>query len=104
MKITNEIKQEVQEITDAFNKKNKSTFMVRYRKNFLYIDKVDKRWFRETITHVGRLEFDGDMEGWDFAVYKYSSERYDPEEFFFPGNSELDGTIEGALRASLELY
>lgn len=104
MKITNEIKEEVQEIVDTFNKKNKSTFIVRYRGRFLYIDKVDKGWFREIVNHIGRLEFKGDMISWDFSVYKYSSERYDPNEIFFPGIGELDGTIEGALRAGLGIY
>jgi hypothetical protein len=50
------------------------------------------------------LEFRGDIESWSFAVFKYSSERYDPNEWFFPGRSELDGTVEGALRAGLEIY
>jgi len=30
--------------------------------------------------------------------------RSDSEEWMFPGSSELDGTIEGALRAGMELY
>lgn len=96
MKITNETKEEVTKIVATFNKKNKSTFMVRYRGKFCYLDKQG--------SHVGRLEFDGDMKSWSFAVYKYSSNGYDPDEFFFPGNNELDGTIEGALRAGLEIY
>jgi hypothetical protein len=25
------------------------------------------------------------MDNWDFAIYRYSTERYDPEEWFFPG-------------------
>ncbi len=41
IKITNEIKEEVQTIVDVFNKKNKSKFLVRYRGRFLYLDKVD---------------------------------------------------------------
>ncbi len=40
----------------------------------------------------------------EFAVFKYSSETYDANEFFFPGAGKLDGTIEGALRAGLEIY
>ncbi|MCK4442618.1 MAG: hypothetical protein KAU90_11485 [Sulfurovaceae bacterium] len=100
MKITDEIKEEVQSIVDTFNKKHKSQFLVKYRGKFLYLGKVDGF----NITNVGRLEFRGDMKNWSFAVFKYSSERYNPNEFFFPGQSELDGTIEGALRAGLEIY
>lgn len=99
-KITNEIKEEVQTIVDMFNKKNKSKFLVRYRGRFLYLDKVDVF----SIIKVARLEFTGNMKKWRFAVFKYSSENYDPDEWFFPGQSELDGTVEGALRAGLEIY
>jgi len=99
-KITNKIKEEVEKIVYTFNKEHKSKFIVRYRGKFLYIDKVDGF----SITQVGRLEFGGDMQSWSFAVFKYSSDKYDPDEFFFPGSGELDGTVEGALRAGLEIY
>jgi hypothetical protein len=36
------------------------------------------------------------MQHWEFAIYKYSDERYDPDECFFPGAEEVDGAIEGA--------
>jgi hypothetical protein len=44
------------------------------------------------------------MEHWEFAIYRYSDERYDPDEWFFTGAEELDGTIEGAMRAGLQAY
>jgi hypothetical protein len=44
------------------------------------------------------------MQHWEFAIYKYSDERYDPEEWMFPGAEEVDGTIEGAMRAGLKAY
>ena len=44
------------------------------------------------------------MQHWEFAIYKYSDERYDPEEWIFPGAEEVDGTIEGAMRAGLKAY
>jgi hypothetical protein len=50
------------------------------------------------------LEYTGDIKKWDFAIFKYSDERYDPEEWFFPGAGHIDGTIEGAMRAGLEAY
>jgi len=100
MKITDKVKKEVESRVEVFNKKHKSHFLLRFKGKFLYIDKPDMF----NITHLGRLEYLGDMKSWSFAVFKYSSEKYDPNEFFFPGMGELDGTIEGALRAGLELY
>jgi hypothetical protein len=38
------------------------------------------------------------------GAYKYSDERYDEEEWFFPGAGHVDGTIEGAMKAGLEAY
>ncbi len=51
-----------------------------------------------------RLEYNGDLHNLKFAVYKYSSSRYDPKEYFFPGIGYVDGTLKGALKASLEVY
>ncbi len=44
------------------------------------------------------------MKQWEFAIYKYSDGRYDPDEWFFPGSGEVDGTIEGAMQAGLQAY
>ena len=44
------------------------------------------------------------MAEWDFAIYRYSKERYDPDEWFFPGAELVNGTVEGALRAGMEAY
>jgi len=75
-------------------------FSVRFRGKYVYLD-------REAYGHVGqraRLTYTGDMEQWEFAIYKYSDERYAPDEWLFPGGEYLDGTIEGALRAAMEAY
>lgn len=37
-------------------------------------------------------------------MFKYSSETYDPNEWMFPGQELLDGTIEGALQAGMKIY
>jgi len=68
------------------------------------IEKMAKQRGRVVETKLGRLKYNGQMGKWDFAVFKYSREFYDTEEFMFPGSFELDGTIEGALRAGLKLY
>jgi hypothetical protein len=44
------------------------------------------------------------MDNWGFAIFKYSKEHYDPDEWMFPGVGHVDGTIEGAMRAGLMAY
>jgi hypothetical protein len=44
------------------------------------------------------------MSHWDFAIFKYSDMKYDPDEWLFPGSQHIDGTIEGAMKAGLEAY
>ncbi|MCW3100981.1 MAG: hypothetical protein JWL77_6599 [Chthonomonadaceae bacterium] len=51
-----------------------------------------------------RLEYGGGIEEWSFAIYKYSRDAYDPDEFMFPGSEETDGTVEGALKAVQKAY
>ena len=53
---------------------------------------------------MARLEYLGKIDEWDFAIFKWSTEAYDPEEWFFPGAELVDGTIEGAMMAGLEGY
>ncbi len=53
---------------------------------------------------ICRLTYTGRMDGWEFAIFKWSSERYAPNEWMFPGSEFVDGTIEGAMRAGLEAY
>ena len=49
------------------------------------------------------MTYTGEMDAWKFAIYKYSDERYADHEMF-PGMGEVDGTVEGAMRAGLEAY
>jgi hypothetical protein len=44
------------------------------------------------------------MDNWDFAIYKYSDDCYDPEEWYFPGAEEVDGTVTGAMKAGMKAY
>jgi len=75
-------------------------FSVRFRGVHAYLD----RQAGNSVSRVGRLTYTGDIKDWDFAIYKYSTERYDPDEWMFPGSEHLNGTIEGALRACMEAY
>ena len=91
-------------IVSAFNQrviKNPNRFYsTRYRGRFLYLARSD-----DGRPHpICRLTYTGSIAQWGFAIFKYSDERYDPEEWFFPGSQHVDGTIEGALRAGLEAY
>ncbi|MGO2508501.1 hypothetical protein [Vibrio hibernica] len=46
---------------------------------------------------VCRLKFNGQIDDWEFAIFKWSNDAYDPKEMFFPGSECVDGTIEGAM-------
>lgn len=44
------------------------------------------------------------MKKWEFAIYKFSTESFDEEDIFFPGDEYINGTIEGALKAGNKAY
>ena len=103
-RIPEEVKKQVEEIVDRFNRSvlsdSNCRYVTRYRGKYLYLNRVDygKRG------PICRLEYTGSMDEWDFAIYKYSDERYDPDEWMFPGAEFIDGTVEGAMRAGLGAY
>jgi hypothetical protein len=73
---------------------------VRYRGNSAYFDMCQDG----IVGPNCRLKYCGQMDNWEFAIYSYSRNNYDPDEWLFPGSKYVDGTVEGALRASLEAY
>ena len=102
--IPDEIREQVAERIQAFNtqvlRDPNVSYLPRYRGSFLYLD-------RHAYGRTGpicRLRYTGAIDRWTFAIFKYSSDRYDPEEWMFPGHGHLDGTVEGAMRAGLEAY
>ena len=104
-KIPPEIKKQADKIVADFNRvilKNQPHrwFETRYRGQYLYLDhpKTYRTW------PVCRLTYNGKMDEWGFAIYKYSDECFDPNEWMFPGAENIDGTIEGAMRAGLGAY
>ncbi|MGB0930621.1 MAG: hypothetical protein ACPGVB_07590 [Chitinophagales bacterium] len=128
--IPKNIKTEVLQIVEDYNKEHETDFKMSFRGRFAYLSKLDKaqneiaNTFMQMLlkkagvsakksftpppqqvveTKLGRLGYNGKMDNWDFAVFKYSREFYDPDEWMFPGSGELDGTIEGALRAGEEI-
>jgi hypothetical protein len=102
--IPESVKEKVDEIVRRFNEESigdpNRRYSARYRGNYLYLDIVEY----EEAGPICRLKFNGRMDNWDFAIYKYSTERYDPDEWFFPGAESVDGTLEGAMKAGLEAY
>jgi len=102
--IPEEVKRQVEKIVEDFNRRvikdPNRYYVARYRGCYVYIDRYDYG----VKGPICRLKYAGDMGDWEFAIYKYSDERYDPDEWFFPGAEYVDGTIEGALKAGLVAY
>ena len=103
-KITEDVKQKAIAAIERFNHENAQRkdcfYRARFRGKYLYLDRSDYG----RIGPIGRLTYTGDFKKWDFAIFKWSSETYDPDEWMFPGAEMLDGTIEGAMKAGLEAY
>ncbi|MCX7044587.1 MAG: hypothetical protein NTX50_03740 [Candidatus Sumerlaeota bacterium] len=103
--IPKEVKQEAERIVAQFNQNEFGQcelprYVPSFRGQYLYLHRDDGFGPRP----ICRLSYTGDMVGWKFAIYKYSSEAYDPDECWFPGFELLDGTIESAMRAGLMAY
>lgn len=103
--IPEDIKEQTNKIISEFNaltfkKDSGIRYYAVYRTGFLYLNRLEG----EKDSPVARLRYKGSMDNWEFAIFKWSSERYDPDEFFFPGRKHLNGTIEGALKAGIEAY
>jgi len=103
-RIPEEVRQQVDKIVKEFNqsvlKDPNYYYVTRYRGNYLYLDRFDYG----SVGPICRLKYTGSMDEWEFAIYKYSDERYAPDEWLFPGTEHVDGTVEGAMRAGLEAY
>ena len=102
--IPDEVKTDVAAIVEHFNtvtiRNPQCVYVPRYKGKFLYLDRRDYG----RLSPICRLEYTGHMQKWSFAIYKYSDEQYDEEEWFFPGSEHVDGTLEGAMKAGLEAY
>ncbi|MBM4037319.1 MAG: hypothetical protein FJ290_02295 [Planctomycetes bacterium] len=102
--IPREIRRQAEEIIERFNREEiqdpNHCYLPRFRGPHLYLDRRD----HEAVSQIARLTFKGEIDNWGFAIFKYSSMRYDPHEWMFPGGGLVDGTIEGAMRAGLDAY
>ena len=111
-----EIQTDVQKLVGDYNRKKikkaapllrlvlgdhlNSGYAARFKGKFLYLDRIE----RGKPSPICRLTWTGAMDKWEFAIYKYSDERYDPEEWFFPGSEKVDGTVTGAMEAGMAAY
>ena|SRR3990167_6520500 len=72
------------------------------RGKFIYLARMKPG--DEFYERLGRLTYEGDKENMKFAIFRFSSGKYDAKDWLFPGFQHLDGTIEGALKAIIEAY
>lgn len=102
--IPKDIQREVVTRIEQFNQQElqgESRYSAKFKGLFLYLNRAD---FGGRSHPIARLTYTGTIDGWEFVVYKYSRDDYDPDEWMFPGIGYLDGTIEGAMRCGLEAY
>ena len=102
--ISDDVKQKAEDIIEEFNQKTFSEsdcfYQARFKGKYLYLDRSDYG----NLSPICRLTYKGSMNRWEFAIFKWSSEKYDPEEWFFPGSEHVNGSIEGAMKSGLEAY
>jgi len=102
--IPDEIREKVTNIVEIFNQQEFKTtdvrYIARFQGRFLYFDRIayGKK------EPVSRMEYFREINEWEFAIYKWSTNTYDPDEFMFPGSEFIDGTVEGAMRAGMKAY
>jgi len=104
--IPKQTQQEIAKIIDEYNKKTfhdnveDLAYFAEYKGKYLYL----KRKEFGKISPIARLTYTGEIQKWGFAIFKWSREQYDPDEWFFPGAESVDGTVEGAMKAGLKAY
>jgi hypothetical protein len=104
--IPSQQRREAESIFERFNREVLGGGEVRYAARFkglyLYLDRID--FSGAEMAPICRLKFTGEATDWQFAIYKYSRDIYDPGEAWFWGYEKVDGKIEGALCAGLAAY
>ena len=100
------VKKEVLKIIEEYNEivydyLNNVKYLAEFKGNNLYLKRKE---ITGDISPIARMTYTGKMDKWKFAIYKWSSESYDPDEWFFPGSEFVNGTIMGALKAGNKAY
>ena len=102
--IPDEIREKVSVVVEKFNQQElkdmDARYIARFQGRFLYLDRVAYGQKEPVI----RMEYFKEIDKWEFAIFKWSTEIYDPDECMFPGSEFVDGTVEGAMRAGMRAY
>ena len=102
--IPDEIREKVSVIVEKFNQQELKTtdvhYIAKFKGRFLYLDRIAYG----NKEPVCRMEYFREINKWEFAIFKWSTEIYDPEECMFPGSEFVDGTVEGAMMAGMKSY
>ncbi len=102
--IPESVRKQVDDIVDLFNQQvvedPNYSYTTRYEGIFLYLYKISLG----VHLPICRLKYTGSMDDWEFVIYQYNTQSYNPDERLFSGSRCVDGTVEGALRAGLEAY
>ena len=76
MKIPDEVKEQIRERVDRFNREAIQdagvVYFPRFRGSYLYLDR--KEW--DIVSHICRLTYTGDIDDWEFAIFKYTRRQY----------------------------
>ena len=100
------VQEEIEARVKAFNakhlsKRSSNQYHPVIKRKFIYLMALHPNGCMDDIC---RLTYNGHLERMDFAIYKYSSDKYDPKENFFPGSECVNGTLEGAMKAGIKAY
>lgn len=102
--IPDDVRSQVLSTVERFNRDElepgECYYKARFTGNYCYLSRVDYG----SEGPICRLRYKNGAGGWEFAIFKWSTESYDPDEWMFPGSHQVDGTVEGALKAGLEAY
>ena len=69
-----------QQIVERFNRANlrsPTAYVARFKGMYLYLNRKD---YGSAPVAICRLKYMGSLNNWEFAIFKHSSNRYDPEE------------------------
>lgn len=83
--IPKDVQSSAQQIVERFNRANlrsSAAYVARFKGIYLYLDRTD---YGSAPVAICRLKYTGSLNNWEFAIFKHRSNRYDPEEFMFPG-------------------
>ena len=102
-----EIQKEINKKIDVFNKKYMSKSNYKYcaiiKGKFIYLMWQYEVAGEQKFDKISRLTYDGNLNDMDFAIFRYSREKYDATAMF-PGDNYINGTLEGAMKAGLKAY